>query len=312
MKVSRSLNLAAWMALTVMFVLPPMGYLLELWRLDVGAGVNAVFASRRTEGAIGFLVLWGACGLATGIAAVHQFKLMLDERAVALAQSDFVSAVSHEMRTPLTTIKLYAEMLREGVVSEPAARDQYLQTIALECDRLHRLVENVLDFSSVTGRRKAYRFEPLLVRPLIDEAIAATRSQIEAAGLQVDIEAPVSLAAAVDRDAIIQALINLIGNAVKYAPEGQRIRVTARQEGRSIVLGVQDHGPGIPKAEQDKIFQAFYRAGSELTRTVPGTGLGLALVAETAKAHQGKVALRSVPGEGSTFSLVIPQERSHS
>ncbi|MDB5101934.1 MAG: hypothetical protein JWM80_6355 [Cyanobacteria bacterium RYN_339] len=246
--------------------------------------------------------------LVRGTCAARDLRAILNQRAIALAQSDFVSAVSHEMRTPLTTIQLYAEMLAQDVVTDPAKRRHYLATIAGESERLGRLIENVLDYARISGRRKAYRFEPVDVRELLAEALTAVQGPLELAGLTVELHAPVPVIAPVDRDALVQAMINLLANAAKYAAAGRRVVVSALPAEGGVALAVQDFGPGIAAEDQAKVFEPFYRVGSELTRTTTGSGLGLALVAETAKAHGGRVELESVPGRGSEFRLVLPQQ----
>lgn len=267
------------------------------------------FAERETARMFLAALLGAAVGGFALALLFGQVRAFLDDRAVALAQSNFVSAVSHEMRTPLTTIKMYAEMVEQGVITDPARRATYMGVIVKECDRLSRLIENVLDYAQISGRRRAYRFEPADMRVLVDEALAALEAPIAQAGLVVEVDAPAGLSASVDRDAVVQAIVNLVGNAAKYAADGGRVRITARAEGAAVSLTVQDFGPGIPREEQRKVFQAFYRVGSEATRTASGTGLGLALVKAHAEAHHGRLELESAPGEGSRFRLVLPIER---
>lgn len=239
---------------------------------------------------------------------VRQVRSLLDERELALAQSNFVSAVSHEMRTPLTTIKMYAEMLDQGFVTEHEKRSNYLRTIGQECDRLTRLIENVLDYSKISRRRREYRFEPVSVQAIADEAQACMRAPFEAAGLSLEVEVP-DVTIAADRDALVQALVNLLSNALKYGKDGRRVRLFAEDGAHAVTLGVQDWGAGIPASEQKRVFEAFYRVGSELTRTAPGSGLGLALVEAHTRAHGGKVQLESDPGQGSTFRITLPKTR---
>jgi signal transduction histidine kinase len=239
--------------------------------------------------------------------ATKDLRTLFNESAIALAQSNFVSAVSHEMRTPLTTIRMYAEMLEQDVVTDPARRQHYLRTIAAEGERLGRLVENVLEYASISGRRKAYCFETVDARELLAEALSAVAGPLEAVGLIVEVHAPVPVLASVDRDAVVQSIINLLGNAIKYAATGGRLVVSAMPSGDGgVTLCVEDFGPGIAADEQQNVFKPFYRVGNELTRTATGSGLGLALVAETAKAHQGSVELESIVGRGSLFRMVLP------
>ncbi len=254
----------------------------------------------------GYLALILSALVLTASTAVRQGVAVLREAQISVSKSDFVSGVSHEMRIPLTTVKMYSEMLEQEVVTEPAQRSKYLRTITQEADRLTRLIENVLDFARISNRRRTYRFEPLEVHELVGEAVAAVERPLAEAGMTVDRMVPAGLRLKGDRDALIQLLINLLTNAIKYASGEKRILVTAAEEGGSVRLAVQDFGPGIPPAEQKKVFRPFYRVGGELTRRAPGSGLGLALVREYAEAHGGQVRLESRPGEGARFEVVLP------
>lgn len=256
--------------------------------------------------AAGLLGLLALLLLAKLLGAVEALREMWAERSVALAQSNFVAAVSHEMRTPLTTIQLYAEMLEADVVTDPARRRHYLRTIRQEGERLGRLVENVLDYANISGQRKAYRMEPLEARALVEEALAAVAGPLERAGMVAELHAPVPVMTTGDRDALVQSVVNLLGNAVKYGAQGKRVVVSVVPQARGVSIDVEDFGPGIAPTEQKKVFKPFYRVGNELTRTTTGSGLGLALVQETAIAHRGRVELVSHPGRGSVFRLVLP------
>jgi signal transduction histidine kinase len=293
-------------------ILPPAGVapsLAQAWLAPIGSAVGQF-----VDHVSGFELLIALLGFVIGLAGIaeslHQLRAFLAQRAIALAQSDFVSAVSHEMRTPLTTIKMYAEMVEQDVVTSPEKRSAYMRTIAKECDRLGRLVENVLDYARIGRGQRAYQLADTAIAPLVAEAVAALEGPLAQAGLTVEVAVAEGLRAQVDRDAIVQGLINLLGNAAKYAAEGGRVRVTAVHEGQAIVLAVQDFGPGIARTEHKKVFQPFYRIGSELTRTAAGTGLGLALVDAHARGHGGHVELVSTVGQGATFRLVLPQERT--
>jgi signal transduction histidine kinase len=249
-------------------------------------------------GLLGILEMFGI------LAAVRQANQMLREIAVFRAKTDFVSGVSHEMRTPLTTIKLYAEMLSQDLVPEGEKRHDYLRTIIGEADRLTRLIENVLDYAKISGRRREYRMERIEVSSAVEEAIVSLKGTIEQNEINIETSIfPSEILA--DRDALVQSLVNLIGNAIKYA--GGRILVQVQEEKGETLISVQDWGPGIPIKEQRKIFHPFYRIGNELTRTASGSGLGLSLVREYAKAHGGRIELDSRIGGGSTFRLVLPK-----
>jgi len=247
--------------------------------------------------------------VATGvalIASLRQLRKLMQHQALADARGRFVSGMSHEMRTPLTTIKLYAEMLEHGVVAEPAARQGYLATIARECDRLTRMVENVLAYAALESRFKTLLIGPVDARAALHEAVEASRGVLDQAGLRVEVHAPVPLRVAADRDALVLAIANLLTNAAKYAAEGRVVMVSAlpAPDGRpEAVIAVRDFGPGIPLGERAKIFEPFYRRRQA---PGPGTGLGLALVNETARGHGGRVEVVGEPGEGAEFRLFLP------
>jgi signal transduction histidine kinase len=245
--------------------------------------------------------------LASMVEAVRQLRAMIAERAMQMAQSSFVSGVSHEMRTPLATVRLYAELLEQGLDKEPGQRGEFTGAILFEVDRLHRLIENVLDFARISGRKRTYSFVPTDLRGVIDEAVQATKGPLIAANVTCEVHMPADLVASIDRDAIVQALANLLSNAAKYGTAGGRVWIGAMPGPLGVALTVQDFGQGVPRHEQVKIFHPFYRIAGQ---AVGGTGLGLALVMEYARAHGGYVALDSPPGQGATFSLHLPEDPS--
>jgi two-component system phosphate regulon sensor histidine kinase PhoR len=261
---------------------------------------------RRTR--VGLALLASLLAVAL-IELARQVRGLWAERTLALAQSNFVSGVSHEMRTPLATIKLYAELLQDGVAEDAATRKELLGTIGAECDRLGRLIENVLDFAKMSGRRQRYAFGPQDAAALVEEAVAAVRGPLAASGLVLERHVPEGLSFHADRDAVVQALVNLLANAIKYAPAGGCILLACAPSGPDHVeFLVRDFGPGIPEAERRNVFRPFYRVGNELTRTATGSGLGLALVDGHVKSHGGRVDLEDTPGGGATFRVVLPKE----
>jgi signal transduction histidine kinase len=229
------------------------------------------------------------------------------ELRLSRLKSDFVANVSHELKTPLALIRLFAETLELGrVPSEEKAR-QYHSIINKESRRLTQLINNILDFSRIEAGRKEYRFVPGDVGAVVREVVDAYRFPIEQQGFALELDVADELPELeIDPEALSQALINLVNNAIKYSQEDRLIRVSARREGERVLVSVADRGIGIPRAEQKKIFEKFYRAESSLVHTTKGSGLGLALVRHIMEAHGGAVEVASVPGEGSTFTLVLP------
>jgi signal transduction histidine kinase len=231
------------------------------------------------------------------------------ELAVARLQSDFVSAVSHEFRTPLTSIRQMAEMLAKGRVPTDDLRQQSYDILSHESERLERLVESLLDFGRAEAGVSRYTFERLDAVSLVDDIVDGFRETAGAQGFQIDVrktEAPVYLEA--DRDALSLALRNLLDNAVKYSPECRTVWVETVLAGRRLEIRVRDRGVGVPPAEQRSIFDRFVRGSSGRRAGVKGTGIGLALTRHIVNAHHGEIRLESSPGQGSTFTVVLPVE----
>lgn len=288
------------------YILPRVGGLGELTvpiRLEVDPRLDEDGLRAHAQGAIMALAALVLLFLAASVETVRQFRALIAERAMAMAQSSFVSGVSHEMRTPLATVRLYAELLEQRLDRDPAQRAEFVAAILHEVDRLHRLIENVLDFARISGRKRTYAFAPTDLRALVDEAVQAASGPLAAAGLQVEVHAPAEVTAAVDRDAVVHALTNLLTNAAKYAADGGRVWVSALPGPLGATLAVQDFGPGIAKEDRAAVFRPFHRlAGS----AAGGSGLGLALVREYAHAHGGGVELESALGQGATFKIHLP------
>ena len=226
-------------------------------------------------------------------------------------KSNFVSSVSHELRAPIAAVRLMAESLDRGTVSEEAKRKDYFRLIVQECRRLSSLVENVLDFSRIDQGRKQYTFEPVDVVALARQAVALMEPCAAERQVTLTLAEPPAGAADLrprwDEHAIEQSLVNLIDNAIKHSPAGAEVKVAIELAGAATArLWVEDHGEGIPKEEQARIFDLFYRHGSELRRETQGAGIGLSIVKHVAEAHRGRVVLHSAPGEGCRFALELP------
>ncbi len=229
------------------------------------------------------------------------------ELRLSRLKSDFVANVSHELKTPLALIRLFAETLELGRAPTQEKARQYHRIINKESRRLSQLINNILDFSRIEAGRKEYRLVGGDVAAVVREVVEAYRFPIEQQGGSLEAEIADDLPELpIDPEALSQALINLVNNAIKYSPQEKRIRIAARREGERILVSVSDSGIGIPHAEQKKIFEKFYRAESSLVHTTKGSGLGLALVRHIVEAHGGHVEVESAPGKGSTFTLTLP------
>ncbi len=233
------------------------------------------------------------------------------EVRVAELRSRFVSAVSHELKTPLTSIRMFAETLQMGRGADGNTRGEYLETIVNESERLTRLLNNVLDFSKIERGTKSYRREECRLGDIVRSTAQAMRYPLEQQGFDLKVEIADGLRTAwVDRDAIEQAILNLVDNAMKYSGDSRGVDLALACGNGEAIISVTDRGVGIAPEERDRIFERFYRAGGPEGHRVPGTGLGLTLVQHIARAHGGRVSVRSVLGEGSTFSLHLPWEEA--
>jgi signal transduction histidine kinase len=233
-------------------------------------------------------------------------------REVRLAEmrSSFVAAVSHELKTPLTAIRMFAETLRMNRPSDAGTRDEYLDTIVNESERLTRLLNNVLDFSKIEEGTKRYHREPHSLAEIVRFAARAMKYSLEQQQFALRTEIAEDMPPVrVDRDAIEQAVLNLLANAMKYSGDSRSIELRLRSEGGTAIVEVSDQGIGIDPAEHARIFERFYRVPGPETDRILGTGLGLTLVQHIAEAHDGRVTVTSAPGRGSRFSLVLPLDR---
>jgi signal transduction histidine kinase len=229
------------------------------------------------------------------------------EMALARLKSDFVSNVSHELRTPLALIRLYAETLELGRITTPDKKQQYYRIIRKESERLSALINNILDFSRIEAGRKEYEFRETDIAELVRNTLDSYRYQIEQQGFAFEESIEPNLPVVpVDREAIARALVNLVNNALKYSSEQKFLGVKLYRENGVVKLEVADHGIGIARRDQSKIFEKFYRAGDPLVHNTKGSGLGLSLVRHITQAHGGDIAVESTPGKGSKFILSLP------
>ena len=232
------------------------------------------------------------------------------ELRLAELRSQFVSSVSHELKTPLTGIRMFAETLRLRPSQGPEIREEYLETIVNETERLSRLLNNVLDFSKIEQGTKLYRLQSTSLSEVLDAAVRAMRYPLQQQGFTLHVKADHDLPPAeVDRDALEQAILNLLTNAMKYSDEKREINLVLTRICDEALIQVSDQGVGISLPHQRRIFDKFYRVPDPDQQSIPGTGLGLALVEHIVNAHHGRVEVKSSPGEGSTFSIFLPLER---
>lgn len=257
--------------------------------------------------ALGKMALIGFIDVILGAGLFLVYSNVRRELHLSRLKSDFVANVSHELKTPLALIRLFAETLELGRVPTEEKARQYYRVINKESQRLTQLINNILDFSRIEAGRREYHFAPTDVGRIVNEVVDAYRFQIEQQGFALELDVPEGLPEIqVDKEALGQALINLVNNAIKYSQQEKQISIAVRQQEGRILLAVADRGIGIAKAEQKKIFEKFYRAENSLVHETKGSGLGLALVRHIMDAHGGSVEVESVLGKGSTFTLALP------
>lgn len=263
-----------------------------------------------------FGLLIGAAAVAAMSGVVALSRALARQERLNELKSNFVSSVSHELRAPIASVRLMAESLEAGKVAEPAKQREYFAFISRECRRLSSLIENVLDFSRIEQGRKQYDWEPTDLRSLAATTQKLMEPYAAERGLTLRLKAggEGKMEAMADGKSLQQALVNLIDNALKHSPRGGTVTVGldrgAGAAGAVFRLWVEDEGPGIPAEEHARIFERFYRCGSELRRQTQGAGIGLSIVRHIVEAHGGAVHVRSAPGQGSRFTMELPEPGS--
>ncbi len=287
-------------------VVHPLEPWLPGYALVVSRGSGVLGAANRQQRAARIAMI-GALLVIIVVGILVIGRLVSREVEIARLKSDFVSNVSHELRTPLTTIRIMAEMLALGAVPTGEKQAEYHKNIVSEAERLTRLINNVLDFARIEEGRKKFKYGMGDIGDAVFEVERITGDYVRKEGFTLSTRVADGLpATAFDRDAIIQALINLMSNAVKYSGDDKRIEMGAELQKDAICLYVADRGPGIESKEIPHLFEKFYRGGDHMTREAGGTGLGLSIVQHITSAHGGTVHVDSRMGEGSRFELVLP------
>jgi signal transduction histidine kinase len=282
------------------------------WTLQVASlnppGDRAPFENRRQ------LYLAGLVLLLAVIAAGSYFigRSVTRELAVARLQSDFVAAVSHEFRTPLTSLRQVTELLSDGRQSDPSRLSSYYQTQTRAADRLQRLVESLLDFGKMEAGAKLYRMQIIDICDWLRTTIQEMQSDDALGQYHIELQCESDGLGRVNADpeALARALRNLIDNAVKYSPDCRTVWVSLTRQDNRLAIRVRDRGIGIPANERKQIFRKFVRGAAAKTNGIKGTGVGLAMVQQIVLAHGGEVQLESQSGLGSTFTILLPEGRN--
>jgi two-component system phosphate regulon sensor histidine kinase PhoR len=223
-------------------------------------------------------------------------------------RKDFAGNVSHELKTPLTAIKGYVETLRTGEDVDPKETQHFLSIIEKHVDRLTAIIENLMKLSKIERQDETseIRLEDSAVKSVILQAIQTCREKMATKNITVDLVCPEDISVSLDARLMIQALVNILDNAINYSCEKSDIKISATLKDQELRISVQDYGIGIPKEHLSRLFERFYRVDKARSRELGGTGLGLAIVKHIAHAHGGRVSVESAPGKGSTFSLFLP------
>lgn len=282
----------------------------EAWELELGL---APLAGLRTEGALLWLPALVLFASALGLFALYRMvsvRLQFAER-----RSNFAAAVSHELKTPLTAIRMYAEMLRDDMVPDEVKRREYYASITAEAERLSRLINNVLEYSKLEQNDRSMKLEVGSLGPLVHEVMRWLTPHAKGQGFELDVRVASDIPdVRFERDALLQILFNLIDNAVKYARESEErvVHISCGRRGDAVVVAVRDHGPGVSQEHLPRIFEAFYRGEDELTRTSKGTGIGLALAKRLAEQMRATLVARNVSEGGLEMLLGFPLAQGES
>ncbi|MEO5713886.1 MAG: HAMP domain-containing sensor histidine kinase [Luteolibacter sp.] len=275
-------------------------------RLEIIAARPALFEASARQQARWTLGLLAFAVAISGGALFFIHRAVERERRLNALKSDFVASVSHELRAPVASIRLMADALNAGKI-EPHTVSEFHRLISREGARLTTLIENVLDFARIEQGRKQWHFEPCDLGALLGETLGIMEPLAAEKSISLVVVEPLpAVEANVDPGAIQQALVNLLDNAIKFSPAGSQVEIRLHSGEAGWEIRITDQGPGIPPAEQQRVFEKFHRLGSELRRETQGTGIGLSLVKAVAEAHGGRVSLESVPGQGSTFIFIGP------
>ena len=258
-----------------------------------------------------FGALIGVSALTALIGFVAAYSAFRHQQQLGEMKSNFVSSVSHELRAPIASMRLLAESLQRGKVSGETKQKEYFGFLVQESRRLSSLIENILDFSRIEQGRKKYQFEPTDLDFLVEQTLKLMQPCAVERGVELKLqkaEAASQEVVCCDGLAVQQALINLIDNAIKHSPSGAAVAIGLQRGPESFRLWVEDGGAGIPREEHERIFERFYRRGSELRRETQGIGIGLSIVKHSVEAHGGRILLRSAVGQGSRFTMELPNQ----
>ncbi|MEE4275426.1 MAG: ATP-binding protein [Thermoleophilia bacterium] len=234
-------------------------------------------------------------------------------RRLEAVRRDFVANVSHELKTPVTSIKGFAETLVDGAIEDPAAARRFLKIIAGQADRLNSIIEDLLALSSLEeGKGAGMDLQETRLGDVLSVAVDVCAPKAEAKGITLLVECPQGMYVDANPPLLEQAVVNLLDNAVKYSPDGTTVRVTAAPDDGEVVIAVSDEGQGVSREHLPRLFERFYRVDKARSRDLGGTGLGLSIVKHVTQVHGGRVSVDSIVGRGSTFRIHLPRRHPSS
>lgn len=261
---------------------------------------------KKRQGLVFYVTLIVSSAVSILAGSFYALWALAKEWRFAQIKSDFVSHLSHDLRRPLTSIRMFSEMLRDEHTPGEEKKKEYYRIISNESDKLTHLANNVLDFSRIERGRRRYHFEEADLTKIVQETVDRFKIYMAEESRAVTLAMEPCPLVRVDANAIGQAVMNLLSNAAKYSPADKEIQVKLIRNKREVVIEVADQGIGIPSRERKKIFEKFYRVPQEQVSRIEGSGLGLTLVKYTAEAHGGRVKVESEEGKGSKFSIILP------
>jgi two-component system phosphate regulon sensor histidine kinase PhoR len=283
-----------------------IGFVLVPAALSLTVGILIlVYGTLPRDYVFGWLIVALVATTIFGSAAT--LAVIFREARLAKLQTDFVNKVSHDLRTPLTSIRMFVETLQLGRIPDPARQREALEIISDETARLSSLINRLLDWARMESGRRSYQLVRQPLAPIVDAALEAFEAMLLQHAAEVDCHiAPALPLVMADREALSEAILDLLQNAHKYTGPEKRIAVRVEASGPTVQISVTDNGPGIPEREHKRIFKKFYRARDPLSRNIEGTGLGLAMVKHIANGHGGRVSVASKVGHGATFTISLP------
>ncbi len=279
------------------------------WSLTLYPESSGLLASLFGPGASIFLYIFIAIVIILAFGLFFTLQTVNNELNLSKMKSQFMSTVSHEFKSPLTSIRQMSEMLVQGRVPTSERQLKYHTTILKQSERLSHLIDNILDFSKMEEGQKLFHFELQDIVPVVKNIVESFQNHTSEQGFKISFSVPETVPDIVfDREAMEQVIHNLLDNACKYSGDSREIDVKIVAEGNRVIISVRDFGTGIRREDHDKIFSRFYRAGEELTQTVKGSGIGLTIVKQLVEAHNGEILVDSEIGKGSAFIVALPLE----